>query len=429
VVRSAILLLSLAAAASPLPAQTNLASGSPDAVFAGLPFQTWLTQTEQAHLHWNVRVSDVELTNYQRLSTRIEIEIQGSDLAKRRGDGQFLMLTEFTGQRGDVWQYHASLNLASVPRQIKGADAFYGQSFFLLPGDYRIAVAVYDSATGEHSVVKRRLHVSPLRNDPLPEAWNGLPAVEAIADEAPPNNWYLPFSGRLRLAVEPQHPVEVDLVVNLTPSERLSGSSGALDRNLSFLLPIFKVISQVDWRNTEFNVSLVDLAHHRVAFQQDHVRRIEWRRARRSLEEINPGIVDVRSLAQRAHNAEFFLTEIGRRIREPRDSQPRVVIVLSGPVEFQSGQELNPIDLAPRPDFKVYYLRYQEPPPAVVLGRPIGRQGWAQTKRLPQRQAFRPELDQLEPLLKPVDPRLYDLTSPEQVRRALAGMMADIAKM
>ncbi len=38
-------------------------------------------------------------------------------------------------------------------------------------------------------------------------------------------------------------------------------------------------------------------------------------------------------------------------------------------------------------------------------------------------------MDQLEPLLKPVDPRLYDVTTPEQVRRALAGMMAEIARM
>jgi hypothetical protein len=38
-------------------------------------------------------------------------------------------------------------------------------------------------------------------------------------------------------------------------------------------------------------------------------------------------------------------------------------------------------------------------------------------------------MDQLEPLLKPIDPHLYDVTTPEQMRRALAGMMADIAKM
>jgi hypothetical protein len=340
------------------------------------------------------------------------------------------MLIQFEDEDGAVWQFHESIDLARVPEQIRHNDVLYPRSFFLLPGDYRLAIAIYDTATEEHSVTKRRLHVSPLHNDPLPQAWTGLPAVETIDDDAPPpSNWYLPFAGRLRLAVEPERPVEVDLVVNLTPSERLSGSSGALDRNLSFLLPIFKVISQVEWRNAEFNVSLLDLAHHRVAFEQDHVRRLEWRQARRSLQEINPGLVDVRSLEQRTHNADFFLTEIGRRISEPRGFPARVVIVLSGPVEFQSGQELNPIDLAARPDFRVFYFRYREQPPVVIPGRPIGRRGWSQTKRLPAHQSFAAETDQLEPLLKPVDPRLYDLTSPEQVRRALAGMMAEIAKM
>ena len=244
-----------------------------------------------------------------------------------------------------------------------------------------------------------------------------------------PTGWYLPFASRLRLAVEPLHPVEVDLIVNLTPAEKLSGSTEALDRNLSILLPIFRVVSQVEWRNAALNVSLLDLAHHRVAFRQDDVHRLEWRQARRSLAEINPGIIDVESLEKRRFNAEFFLNEIGRRIREPLEARPRVVIVLSSPVEFQSGQELNPIDLGARPDFRIYYFRYQPQPQPVFTGRPIGRRAWAQTRRLPQRQPFVPEPDQLEPLLKPVDPHLYDVTTPEQVRRALAGMMAEIAKM
>lgn len=424
-VRSAILLLSLAAAASRLLAT----GGSPDAVFSPLPFEAWLSQNEQAHIHWTVRISDIELTNYQRLSTRVEIEVDGPELAKRRGKGQFLMLVQFNDDRGGVWQFHESIDLTRVPEAIKHNAALYAQSYFLLPGDYRIAIAVYDTATAEHSVIKRRLHVSPLRNDPLPEAWMGLPAVELIAEDEPPNNWYLPFSGRLRLAVEPHHPVEVDLVVNMTPSERLSGSSGAQNQNLSFLLPIFKVISQLEWRNSTLNVTLLDLAHHRVAFQQDNVRRLEWRRARKSLAEINPGIIDVHSLENRRFSADFFLSQIAGRIGELHDSPQRVVIVLSSPVEFQSGEELNPIDLSARPDFKIYYFRYQPQPQPVFAGRPIGRQAWARTRRLPQRQAFAPELDQLAPLLKPVDPRLYDVTTPEQVRRALAGMMAEIAKM
>lgn len=423
-VRSAILLLSLAAAAFSLLA----AGGSPDPVFAPLPFETWLAQTEQAHIHWTARVSPAELTNYQRLSTRVEIEVDGPELAKRRGKGQFLMLVQFNDDHGGVWQFHQSIDLARIPEGMKAGDATYSQSFFLLPGEYRLDMAVYDTVTREHSLIKRRLRVLPLRSDPLPGAWTGLPAVESIPGDEPPNSWYLPYAGRLRLAVEPQHPVEIDLVVNLTPSERLSGSAGALDRNLSYLLPIFRVLSQIEWRNAVLNVALLDLAHHHVAFHQEDVHRIEWRRARRSLADLNPGIIDVRSLEQRRFSAGFFLNEIAAGIREPRPSPRRVVIIISSPVEFQSGQDLNPIDLAARPDFRVYYFRYQPQPQPVFAGRPIGRKSYA-TRRLPQHPVFVPEPDQLVPLLKPVDPHLYDLTTPEQVRHALAGMMSEISKM
>lgn len=444
-VRSAILLLAFAAAASSLVAQERFAEikalpagpgplkppnpGSRDAVFGPLPFDAWLSQNLQSHIHWTARVSPPALSNYQRLSTRVEIEVDGPELAKRRGKGQFLMLIQFTDEHGGVWQFHESIDLAHVPPAIKNSDSVYAQSFFLLPGDYRVDMAVYDTATEEHSVIKRKLHVSPLHNDPLPGAWGGLPDVELIADDEPPNSWYLPFSGKLRLAVEPSHPVDIDLLVNLTPSEGFSASPGALAQNLSFLMPVFRVISQVEWRKAALNVSLIDLAHHRVAFRQDDVHRLEWRRARKSLAELNPGIIDVQALEQRRFNADFFLTEIADRIRQPRLARQHVVIVISSPVEFQAGQELIPIDFAARPDFKVYYLRCQEQPQLVFPGRPIGRRGRAAPKRLPRPANFAPEPDQLEPLLKPVDPHLYDVTTPEQVRRALAAMMAEIAKM
>jgi hypothetical protein len=413
-----------------LQAEGKLAvPGSPDSVFASVPFDSWFTGSEQSHFHWSARVSNPRLTNYQRISARVEIEVEGSDLAKRRGEGTFLMFMQFTDERGGAWQFHQSIDLARVPEAIKSSDAVYGQSFFLLPGDYRLALAVYDTATKEHSVIKRRLHVSPLHNDPLPGAWAGLPAVELITEDGPPNQFYLPFSGRLRLTVEPERPVDVDLIVNLTPSERLSASTGALDRNLSFLLPIFKVMVQTQWRNAVLNVSWLDLAHHCVTFEQQDVRRLEWRRARQSLAQLNPGIIDIHALEQRRFNADFFLSEIDRRIRQPRGARQHVVIVISSPVEFQSGQELVPIDLTARPDFKVYYFRYQPEPELVMAGRPVGRRGWAPQRRLPQRPSFVPEPDQLAPLLKPVEPHLYEVTNPEQVRRALAGMMAEIAKM
>jgi hypothetical protein len=44
------------------------------------------------------------------------------------------------------------------------------ESAFVVPGDYSVAFAVYDTATGEHAAKRDILHVLPLGADPLPDA-------------------------------------------------------------------------------------------------------------------------------------------------------------------------------------------------------------------------------------------------------------------
>jgi hypothetical protein len=40
-----------------------------------------------------------------------------------------------------------------------------------------------------------------------------------------------------------------------------------------------------------------------------------------------------------------------------------------------------------------------------------------------------PPIDQLAPLLKPADPRLFEVTNPDQFRKALAAILTEIAKL
>ncbi len=154
------------------------ARSSPDAVFSPLPFEAWLTQNEQAHIRWTARVSAVELTNYQRLSTRVEIEVDGSELAKRRGKGQFLMLVQFNDERGGVWQYHQSIDLTARPRGSNATTRFTRKVFSSCPATIGSPLPFTIPRPRSTALLNERLHVSPLKNDPLPEAWLGLPAVE-----------------------------------------------------------------------------------------------------------------------------------------------------------------------------------------------------------------------------------------------------------
>jgi hypothetical protein len=378
-------------------------------------------------MRWTVKLSEPRLSTHQRLIAGIYVDVDGAELARRRGKGQFLVLVQVNDEKGRVWQNHQEIDLEHIEEGIKANDAVFSQFVFLLPGDYRVAIAIFANATGEHGVIKRKLHASPLKNDPLPAAWRDLPAVEFIPPSMPPDSWFLPSTeGKLRLAVETHEPVHVDLVVNLTPSERLTGSSRAQDRNLGVLLPATKVLSQVDWGNATFSLALLDLSRRRVTYRQDNMPGLDCLKAANSISALNPGIIDVQSLEKRQYGAEFFLDEIRQRVgaaNGPAPRRTRVVIVLSSAVEFVSGQEVHPIAVDSPTDAKVFYIRYH-PAPQIIPGRSGGRQ-----QRGDLRAYYGPQLDQLEPLLKPLEPRLFEVATPEQFRKALATILAEIAKL
>lgn len=395
--------------------------GSLDPVFSTVPFEQWLSQPNQSRMRWTLHLSDPELSPHQRWAVTLDVQVDGAELAKRRGEGHFLILVQVSDESNRVWQNHQEIDLGSIPEGTKGNDTVCTQSFFAVPGFYNVAVALFDTARGEHSVVQRRLRVNPVKNDPLPEMWSDLPAIEFFTPGSSRDRWFLPsVAGRLTIATETRRAVEVDLLVNLTPAERLSGSARIQNRNLEALIPSAKVLAQVEWRNAKLNVEFLDLARRRVAYRQNNVDSLDWPGISDALEQANPGVIDIRSLANRRYNADFFLNRIARRVHPLNQTvaPPRIVIVLSTVVFFEPGVETNQIAISPTPDATVIYIRYQ-PRPGITIN-PEGR---------PRRTIPSPgPADQIEPLLKPLAPHLFEVHTPEEFRRSLAKVLDLAAK-
>jgi len=412
-----------------MPAQ----NGTPDQVFAEVPFEEWLAQPERPSMKWSADLSSPELSAHQRLMVQLFAQVDRGTVSQRAGKGQLELLLELTGSDGQRWQTHKMLALDRAPEAAR-SDVTFSERFFVLPGNYRVSLALYDTATREHSIITRRLHVAPLKNDPLPDAWRDLPDVQFVPEERGPDGWLLPMiRKKLRLLVETHEPVHVHVIVNLTPSAKLEGSSHVQARNMGALLPAAKVLSQVEWRNGEFSVAMLDLSRQRVAWQQDVTRRASWWQASHSLGDVNPGIIDVKSLENRNHSAAFFLGEIRRRIWNSPDRPGRalpVLIVLSPKVEFDPGQETDPAILHDAPNARVYYIRYQ-PPPVIPFGPTLieARQRVRIINGEIRHRNFAPVTDQLAPLLKPLEPRLFDVETPEQFRKAIAVILDEIAHL
>ena len=397
-------------------------------------FDRWLAGPPQSQIRWTAGVTAPSLSRHQRLASRVFIRVNGDEVVKRRGKGQLLMMVEIRDQSGTPFHTHHLIDLREPPysaaRNLDYAE--YIETAFLIPGDYRIAFALADLATGEHSLERRKLHVAPLAGDPLLNAWRDLPPVEFADPADPPESWFLPLSDtRLALPLETGRAVEVNILMNVSVSETSRAAQRRRSQALGPLVTALKVLSQIDVRNGSLNVSLLDLARRRVSFHQDSVKKLDWGILKTALAPAGLSTIDVGSLENHDREAQFFVGEVARLIGSPT---PRVVIVLSAPIAFPAGQDLRPIEAAAGSGDRVFYIRYEtipgRPPsdPPAIYSASRGRTGPAAPS--PEIRTAPPYFglpDQLLQTLKPLHPRTFDVRTPMDFRKALASILHDIS--
>jgi hypothetical protein len=442
------------------------AQDTPDPVLGTVPFERWMTGGDHTQIPWKMTLSTPMLDNHQRLRVTISIFVEGKELAKRP-HGQLRMLVQFNDEQGGTYEDHGILELKDVTAPIKSSGFYYTHDAFVRPGDYRVGVAIVDTATREHSFARRNLHVEELKDDPLALSWNALSPVEILSHEEAPESWYLPYvRGRLYLPLSTARPMRVEVLMNL-PAE---DASAKLYRNaMSALLPAFKALFQIGGQSALLEAVVLDLTRQRVSFEQSQGRDLDWPSLKTALGLANPNVIDVHSLSSRGKSVDFFLSEVRRRIEtgskwradvtrqsaaDPGESPAKVrdpqqaVIVLSSPMMFAKGTDMHPIQLEDSPDCPVFYIRYHTPlerrvvsymvptaPPIPTRGSG-GRGGRAQGPEqsttpttVTTVDPFAPEeADALENTLKPLRPRLFDVTTPDQFRKALAAILDEIGR-
>lgn len=401
--------------------------GALDPEFAKIPFEQWLAERDQAHFHWALNISHAVLSFHQRLMARVEVRLDGKDLESRRGDGQLMFLVQVTDGEGARYQDHGSLDLSKLSQDVKAANIDYSQGVLLLPGEYRLAVAILDTATGEHSIHQVSFKVAP-PHDFLLDAWRELPAVEYIGKAESPDSWYLPdMRGRLQWAASVHSPARLNVILNMDTSEpttELHPTHAAPSSGLAALLPTLKAISQTGSPSISEQVELLDLARRQAVFHQEDVHELDWPRLKTALGGANTASIDVHTLSERHHDAQFFVSQVRSMLRA--SEKPSVLVVLTQSVGFESGEDLEPISLEALPGCRVIYIRYHAPMERVNpfdqqtrrgrgarLGAPMN--GGTMTHTRPAQEV----IDQLEGTLKPLGPKVFDVDSPEQMTKAL----------
>ncbi len=408
-------------------------------------------------LPFRVEMTPAKLSNHQRLQASIIVRIDGKEISKRNGEGLLETEIEIVDRKGVRYRSRGTSEIKGLTPEGKRPDIVYVLDFFALPGNYTAYVSVGDTASNEGGAARHAFFVPPLPNDPLPRAWRDLPPIEFLAAADPPEKWFQPgLNGRLHLPVKTSRPVKIDLLVHITPTEAMGVNGRINDLNLATLLPALKAMADMDPIEGNMTISVLDSTRRKIIFSQGVVADINWTGLSDALRAADPHVVDVKSLANREQRAEFFLSEVTRRVEEAGQPEepPHILIVLSGPMVFGEKVSLHPIATTGNENCKVFYIRYawglvhpavSSSARGVAIVNAPARQPSITTsaggrgvrppetvpvlvETLPVNPQPNPEEDTLEATLKPLKPRLFHVESPIAFRRALSELIADISK-
>jgi len=411
--------------------------GDPDPAFAFVPFDKWLAADEAPEIKWEPRVHPAELAFEQRLRARADIQVDGDEITKRKGRGQLVTLVRFQDSEGRAYESHTVIDLTSVQENTGKLNFVVSQDAYLLPGDYQVSLGVFDTANVEHSVARRALHVNPLKNDPLPTAWRDLPPVEIVSNQSSK-------SRKIHLPLESKGPVEVHLLVNMSPSleqPALRARAIPAETVLNGMASVLRVFSQMYVRNGAYHVGILNLTRRKVLLDQEirpREKELDWNQLVEALKETDPNVIDVGSLKNRGHGLDFFRAQVRRSLGDGKDAtasatQQRVLIVLTPPYSA-SGEDARPIELETPSHARVYYLRRHSLPPVQPINQAFDEGRYSRSRRLDSpitaaRGGYAEPVDSLERVLKPLKPRTFDIYTPDDLRKALASILEETSKM
>jgi hypothetical protein len=410
----------------------------PDRAFQRVPFAKWVAEGKASQIKWALEVPPAILSTHQRLLLGAQVRVDGRELERRRGEGDFLILLQVESSDGRVWQNHTAIDLNKIQPGMASQDLTVTERMFVLPGDYTLVAAVCDPKTLQHSLAIRKVHVAPLKAEPLPQAWVGLPELEFIPGlTEPPDVWTLPsIRGRMRLEVPATRPVHLQILVNTTPSGNAAGSLTAMRRNMGLAIPALKLLTGMRIPNGTLDAALLDLTHRKAVCEQKAIVEMDWSCINGFFAASQPGIVDVATLSGGWKMRQFFLDEVEGRLK-PRPGVLQVVLVISGPAFFDNQAPAESGPLPPNPDRLLYYIRYRSTP---VRAFPQGRGGGGFGRGYPgrARPGMRPigpeaprmpmPMDDLERSMEPLGARIFDAASPEDFRRILATILEQMGR-
>ena len=369
-----------------------------------IPISDWLNAGEHSEIPWTFSVREPYLRIDQRLEVRYVARISGKDLNRVGNSHELFLVNRISSPEGEWLNEPNIIRHTAEDKLPNNVQAEFQMSVVAQPGDYILWAVLYDRKTGMHNVAKRRLRVAELRSDPLPDLYRRMPLVEfPNVDESSPDGAGF-VNSQLYLPVHNKRPLQVELISMLSPPEQWTGRARVVRAHNDDTLGALAALSQMDLTEGSLSIAGLDLMRRRVMFEQRDFQRVEWASLVHAMKQAQSPDISAEALQGSKNNGAFFREFLNQRLSADSTvgEGMRVLIVVTSPQVFESGSDLRPLQIEGDCNCRVYYLRF----------------------RLNVNDVF----DQLERFIKPLRPRIFNLISARDLRKAIAEIVQDLGK-
>ena len=380
---------------------TSNASSEDPLDLKSIPVADWLDEGEHAQIPWDLRVNEPYLRVDQRMEVSYAVSFRGKELNKIGHTHELFFISRVSTPDGE-W-----LEEPSVSRPVENQVSDHNQTQFYLrvclnPGEYLLWVVLYHRETGRHNLAKRRIRVSDLRADPLPDMYTGTPLVE-FPEAGDMDQGFV--KGRLHLPIHNKQNLQVQVISTLSPPQQWLNRPRALRNEPDITAGAVAALSQLEPEVGTVSIAGLDLVQQEVVYDEADVHGVDWPNFNKALKKAHTPSVSAKALQQSKNSGAFFREFLNQRIEDeaPDPLMMRILIVVSTSQLFEHGSDLTPLQIEGDCHCRVYHLRF----------------------RLNNNDVF----DEIEKIIKPLRPKTFNLASPKEFRRAIADILSDLEKL
>ena len=212
-------------------------------------------------------------------------------------------------------------------------------------------------------------------------------------------------NGQLYLPVHNKRALQVQLISMLSPPEQWTGRSRIVRAHNDDTVGALAALSQMELADGSISITGLDLVRRQVLFDQRDFKRVRWNSLMEAMKKAQSPNISAAALEGSKNNAAFFREFLDQRLSTDsvEDDPLRVIVLVTSSRLFESGSDLRPLQIEGDCHCRVYYLRF----------------------RLNVNDVF----DQLEKLIKPLHPHVFNLLTARDLRKALAEIVDDLGKL